>query len=77
MNIRYYCFNCDVTYDEDQVDRDNGTAYCVWCDSEDLLLVGSNDTPHEPDNYVMDCYSPITDNHWTQCNCEDYPCCGH
>ena len=33
--------------------------------------------PHEPDNYVMDCYSPITDNHWTQCNCEDYPCCGH
>ena len=82
-----------IGYDDDDewiiyLGTDNKQNDIVECLSDNDVYVrriqdhfGLNEPDDEPDDehgtYVIDCYSPVTGNHWSQCNCEDRPCCGH
>ena len=46
-----------------------GRVMCVSCDDINQVTGERIRVSH--------CYSPVTGNSWTSCNCEDYPCCGH
>ena len=74
MNLHYYCINCECFYTEDQIGDQEGITYCIWCDSEDLLVTGSERTPE----YIIDS-NPYSEHlvDYKNCGCEDYPCCGH
>jgi hypothetical protein len=66
----YYCLLCEEYTLIDAMEFDDNIGYCGYCNAttDDMILLSDEDI------FAISINAMYT---LEDCNCEDYPCCGH